>query len=224
MLTILIRTLFIYLFLMIVMRLMGKRQIGELEVSDLITTLLLSEIASLPITDSTIPLSFAIIPMILLLTIEFFSALLMARFPLLKNISSTRPTMLIRNGKIDRRAMLSSRLSPEELMSELRQNQVTDISQVRYAILEQNGKITVILYAAYQPPTVKQLKISSTDCGLEHILISEGHLNRYNLRLLGCTEREVRKILQREGVRQSEVYLLLMDDCHNTKLIRKDTN
>jgi len=222
MLTILLRTVLIYLLLMLVMRLMGKRQIGELEVSDLVTTLLLSEIASLPITDTTIPLAYALIPMIILLSFEVSSAYLMARFPALKGLASTRPSVLIRNGKIDRRAMLQSRISPEELMVELRQNQITEFGEVRYAILEQSGKITVIPYSEYQPPTAKQLDMTLCDNGLEHILISEGHINRYNLRLMKLSLSDIERILKKYNTKRSEVYLLLMDDNRHTKLIRKE--
>ena len=222
MLTILLRTVLIYVFLMIIMRLMGKRQIGELEVSDLVTTLLLSEIASLPITETSLPLSYAIIPMITLLTFEVLSSLLMARFPALKGFASARPTMLICNGKIDRRAMLSSRLSLDELMGELRQKDVSDLSEVRYAILEQSGKITVIQNADAKPPSSKDLGITPKDCGLDHILISEGRINSYNLRFLGKSRSALLALLNRQGIRPQEVYLMLCDDAGNVKLIRRE--
>ena len=96
-----IRTILIYLFLITIMRLMGKRQLGELEVSELVSTLLLSDIAALPITDPDIPLAYAVIPIITVTTFEVTLSVLLTRFPSLKNLISTRPSALIRRGKID---------------------------------------------------------------------------------------------------------------------------
>ena len=150
MLNIFLKTVIIYVILIISMRLMGKRQIGELEVSDFVTTLLISEIASAPITDSSIPIINAAIPLLILVVLEVVSSFLLVRFPSLKSVVSARPTIVINKGKPDRRAMLKVRLSVDELVSELRQQGITDISEVQYAILEQNGKITVIEKAPYE--------------------------------------------------------------------------
>ena len=136
MLTIFFRTLLIYIFLMLIMRLMGKRQIGELEVTDLVTTLLLSEIASLPITNQELPVSHAFIPMITLLALEVFSSYILVRSNRLKKILSARPTILINNGKLSPHALCEVRISIDELMSEIRQQGLTSPEQVECAILE----------------------------------------------------------------------------------------
>ena len=222
MLTILIRTVLIYVFLLIIMRLMGKRQIGELELSDLVTTFLLSEIASLPITDTNIPVAFAIIPMIVLLTFEVCSSWLSSSFPCLKNLFSAHPTTLISNGKINRREMKSARLSLDELIAQLRQNGISDISDVRYAILEQNGKITIIQKSDTKPPSAKDMKISVSDNGMEHIIISEGTLNKHSLKLLNITKNEVDEILKTKSINSKQVYLMLMDDSKNVKIFKKE--
>ena len=121
MITLIFRTLLVYIFLILIMRLMGKRQIGELEVTDLVATLLLSEIASLPITDPNIPVLHALIPMIVLLSLEVFSSYILIRVPKLKNFLSATPTFIIKEGVIDQAALVATRLSIEELMSEIRQ-------------------------------------------------------------------------------------------------------
>ena len=222
MLTIFVRTVIIYLVLMIVMRLMGKRQIGELEISDLVTTFLLSEIASLPITDTNIPIAFAVIPMIILLTFEVSSSWLLSRFPALKNIFSARPATLISSGKIQRKEMLKSRISLDELIGELRQSGISDISEVKYAILEQNGKITVIQNASAKPPTAEQMNIKVCDSGMEHIIISDGTINKHTLKTLAMDEDEVYDILKKKNIQKNEVYLMLIDDSKGTKIFRKD--
>ena len=111
MLTILLRTLIIYLTLVVTMRVMGKRQLGELEVSELVTTLLLSEVASLPITNQDIPLAFAIVPVLTLMSLEVLLSGLLLHVPVLKKALSVRPTILIRHGKPDAAAMKKSRIS-----------------------------------------------------------------------------------------------------------------
>ncbi|MBE6590333.1 MAG: DUF421 domain-containing protein [Ruminococcaceae bacterium] len=185
MLTLILRTLLIYVFLILTMRLMGKRQIGELEVTDLVTTLLLSEIASLPIANQDIPVSFALIPMVILLTLEVFSSYILLRVPRLKSFLSAPPTVLIHNGTLIQRALYETRITIDELMSEIRQQGLTDLAQVECAILEKNGKLTVLPRAAYAPPTSEQLGLDVSDEGLMHIVYSNGVYSDTGLSLIG---------------------------------------
>ena len=222
MVTIFIRTLIIYLFLIISMRLMGKRQIGELEVSELITTLLLSEIASLPITDTSIPISHSIVPIITLVTFEVVSSYLLVRFPRLKNIISTRPSVLIDKGVLKRKNMIEARISADELMTELRQKGVCSISEVQYAILEQNGKITVIQKAAQRTPTVAQLKIKATESGISYIVICEGKLNKKGMRSVSLDKKMIMNRLKNAKVELGDVYIMTVDDAGNEEIIRKE--
>ena len=220
--TILIRTLLIYIILVISMRLMGKRQIGELEISDLVTTFLLSELASLPITDNNIPLFHAIIPIVTLITFEISSSALLAACPRIKNIISARPTTLVRNGRICGRAMKQARLSADELISELRQKDVTDLSEVRYAILEQNGKITVIPRAEFRPPNAKQMKIKVSDSGIYHIVIDKGVINKHNLQELNLTKENIETELAKKHLLIKDIYIMMKSDAGETVMLRKD--
>lgn len=222
MVTIFLRTVIIYLVLIISMRLMGKRQIGELDLTDLITTLLISEIASLPITDSSIPLSHAIIPIITLVTFEVVTSFLLVYFPRLKNLLSTRPTVLIRKGQPDRSAMLKSRISADELMSELRQKDVTDISEVEYAILEQNGKITVLQKAPFKSPSAAELGIKTKECGIYHIVVCEGVVNKNSLKSLQMSKKELLSMLDSSSVRLNDIYIMMINDAGDRKIIKKE--
>ena len=221
MLNIFIRTIFIYLMLEGIMRLMGKRQIGELEVSELITTLLLSELAALPIANSDIPLMHAVIPIITLLFLEMTSSLLLSRFPACKNWLTPRPGVLIRHGEPDIRTIKSHRISMEELIIALRQNQITDIRDVEYAILEQNGRISVIPRGCARPATTKEAKITPNDTGISHILISQGHINRHNMQLLQLCDADLQKILKANGCTLRQVCLLTQDDSGGIYLLRQ---
>ena len=222
MITLLFRTVIIYTALLITMRLMGKRQVGELELSDLVTTLLLSEIASLPITDGSIPVSHAIVPMIILLTFEVSSSALLATFPRIKGLMTARPTTLIRDGKLCEKAMRQARLSIDELIGELRQKDVTDLSEVRHAILEQNGKITVVLKVKHRPPTAEQLHLAVEDSGLYHIMIDKGVVNKHNLKELNYTQGDLNREIADRGLRIKDIYLMMINDQGDAQIIRKD--
>lgn len=210
--TIFIRTLLIYVFLILTMRLMGKRQIGELEVTDLVTTFLLSEIASLPITNQEIPVSFAVIPMITLLTLEVFSSFILLRVPKLKNLLSARPTFLIQHGKLLQKNLQEARISIDELMSEIRQQSLTDLGQVECAILEKNGKLTVLPKAQYTQPTLEQLGISSVSDGLMHIVYSNGHISDAGLSWIGKDRAWLEKQLKSRKIDPSALFCVTANE------------
>ena len=220
--TIFIRTLIVYVILLSAMRLMGKRQIGELEVSDLITTLILSEIASLPITDSSIPISHAVIPIIILLTFEVVSSSLLVRFPGIKNLFSTRPTILIKNGALSSKQMNKARITADELISELRQRGISDIAEVQYAILEQNGKISVIQKPEYKTPTAKDLNIQPTDSGLYRIVVENGYIDKHGVKESGLSKADICNILNEEKISLRQVYLMTVNESKEAEIIVKD--
>lgn len=221
MIILLIRTVFIYVFLLLTMRLMGKRQLGELEISELVSTLLLSDIAALPITNQELPVSYAVVPILVITTFEVCASLLLTKVPKLKGILSTRPSMVIRRGKIDHAELLKNRISIDELISELRQKDVTDIAEVDYAIIEQNGKMTVILKAAEEPPTRKELNIAAKENGISHVIVTDGSVNQYGLRFIQRDEVWLRNELQRRKVKLEDVYLLTVDDAGSVRVLRR---
>lgn len=200
MITIFIRTLIIYVVLIVTMRLMGKRQIGELEVTDLVTTLLMSEIASLPITNPDTPLSHAVIPILILLVLEILSSVILIRFPRMKNLVSARPTVIIQNGRLDQSALQDLRISIDELMSEIRQQGLTDLGQVDCAILEKNGKLTVLPKAPFAPPTAEQLGLHPREEGLMHIVYSNGTYSEAGLKLIGKDRAWIEQELSRRDL------------------------
>lgn len=223
MITVLIRTIIIYLTLIAVMRLMGKRQIGELEISDLATTFLISEIASLPITDNELPLSHAIISIIVLLTLEVIISSLLSRFPKIKPLFRASPSTLIKDGVLSQKAMRDARLSFDELFSELRRQGVDDISQIKYAILEQNGNITVIQKARYLQPTAEQLHLKPKETGLFHIVIEEGAVNKHGLSSVGISKRSLDSILARKDLTVKDIYLMMINDAGDTRITLRES-
>jgi uncharacterized membrane protein YcaP (DUF421 family) len=220
--TIFIRTILIYLMVTGAMRLMGKRQIGQLEVSELVTTFLLSEIATLPIENPDIPVLHAVVPVVTLLTLEVSMALLLSRSSRLRRKLEAPPSMLICKGRLDQKELLRNRLSVEELLAGLRQQGVSDPEEVDYAILEKNGQLSVILKEPYRPATVKDAGLSVGHEGMMHVLISGGTVNEYNLRLLGKDREWLDGVLKRKKARREDVLCLLCNDAGKTELLRKE--
>ena len=224
MITILFRTLIVYITLILIMRLMGKRQIGELEVTDLVTTLLISEIASLPITNYEIPVLSAIIPMITLLVLEVLSSWILVRFPRLRGLVSATPTVIIRHGEIRQEAMSRNRLTVDELMEELRCQGVTDLKTVKYAVLETSGQLSVLLYPKDQPLTPAQAGVTvADDLFLPRIIINDGRLLRQNLRSAGYEEKWLLGQLRKAGAARTEdVFLLTVDEAGSVVCVLKE--
>ena len=222
MITIFIRTLIIYFILIITMRIMGKRQIGELELSELVTTLLLSEIATLPITDRDIPVLFAVIPIITLLSLEVILSVILIKFPSLKNLLSPRPNIIIEKGKLNQKELTKLRISTDELMCELRRSGYTDISEVYYAIAEGNGKLSIIPRAESAQPKVSQLDLNVTESGIFHIVISDGKINAHGLSAASLSVEEVNILLDKNGYDVSDVFLFLANDSGSINIIPKE--
>lgn len=209
---ILFRTVLIYIFLIGTMRLMGKRQLGELEVTDLVITLLLSEIATIPITDKSTPLLYAIVPVVTLASFEVFTSGLTLKYPKLKKLLSPKPAVLIRNGKADRCEMQKVRISLDELLCELRQKSISDINQVDYAILESNGKISIITKAAYTPPVANQFGMAPQECGIQHIIFCDGVYSDQTLQALGKDRTWAQKKMKEHGLSPDQVFYMIADD------------
>ncbi len=206
MLTIFVRTLLIYGALLLTLRLMGKRQIGELEVTDLVTTLLISEIASLPITNQDIPVAYALIPIATLLILEIFFSMILVRLPRLKGLVSAKPTVIIRHGVLCQRALLDLRMSVEELMSEVRQQGYSDLAMISDAILEKNGKLTVLPKPQFAPPNLGQLGVQVPADPLMHVVLSGGTYNDEGLKLIGHDRAWLDAQLARRGYAKERLF------------------
>lgn len=204
--SIFVRTLIIYLFISVALKLMGKRQIEELEISELVSTLLVSEIAALPIADPNIPLLNAVIPVLLIVCLEIIISAAKNKSERLKRYVEGVPTFIIYRGKLRQGALAKNRISLNELMCELRIQGIGDIRDVYYAILEQNGKLSVF---------ENKEKIT-------HSVIIDGETDEKALRSLGYDGIWVKKQLSAHRVRQDEVFLMTVDDGGVTYIIKKE--
>lgn len=222
MVTILLRTLLIYGILIGALRLMGKRQIGELEISELVTTLLISEIAVLPIENPEYPLLHSFLPIVTLLLLEFLASFLLVRFPVLKHLFSSRPTVVVRSGVPLEKELRKARVSPEELISALRQKEISDIREVEYAILESNGQLSVIRSAGASPPSADDLGVRVSASDITRILVSNGRIDRHGVKETENGEKVIERALSKAKCRLNDVFLMLSGKDGKVVVIKKD--
>ena len=219
----LIRTIILYIFIIIGIRLMGKRQVGELEPSELVLSLIIADLASVPMQDYGIPLLTGIVPILALLSMTMILSVLTMKSVRFRALMCGRPSIVIRDGLVDQREMARNRLTIDELLEELRAKGYTDPATVKYAILETNGQLSVLPYANQKPPTAQQLQVSAEESGLPLVVISDGRLLEHNLRALGRDRKWLDQRLEERGCSGLEaVFLLLVDQTGSIYLARKD--
>lgn len=208
-----VRTVVLYLFIIAGIRLMGKRQVGELEPSELVLALVIADLAAVPMQDFGIPLFSGVIPILTLLSITMLISMLTMKSVKFRALLCGRPSIIVENGKLHQREMRKNRFTVDELMEELRMKSVTDISTVKYAILETNGQISVLLYADQKPPIAADMGIQAGESGLPLVIINDGRVLEHNLRTRGYDEAWLAKQLQAHGAKApKEVYLLTADE------------
>ena len=208
-----IRTVILYILIIAGVRLMGKRQVGELEPSELVVSLLIADLAAVPMQDFGIPLLTGVIPILVLLTMTMILSVLTMKFPALRALLCGKPSIVVRNGKPDRREMRRNRLTVDELLEELRMNGYTDLTQIRYAILETNGHLSVLPYANQKPPCAQQLNLRTSDGGLPRVIISDGTLLQQNLTAAGLDAAWLTEQLkQYHAPSPAHVFLMTVDE------------
>ena len=225
MITAFFRTAILYLLLIVGLRLTGKRQIGELEPIELVLTMLLSDLASVPMQDFGIPLVNGVIPIVTLLAMSMLLSCVSLRNVRFRTLICGKPAIIIRNGRLQQDAMRHNRLTLDELFEELRTQGVTDISDVKYAVLETGGQLSVLLRTAAQPATPEQMRLDcKDDVFLPTVIINDGRLLRGNLRQTGHDEAWLQAQLSENGVdAPSQVFLLSIDERGEIICIVKDS-
>lgn len=208
-----IRTLVLYLAILVSMRFMGKRQLGELEISEFIVAALIADLAATPLQDIGIPLLNGLIPILTLLCLEILISGLSMRSIKVRKLVFGKPSVIICHGRINRSEMLNNRFTLDELMQELRTQSISDINDVEYAILETSGQLNVILTQSAQPVTPKLLGIDAGTGDYPHILISEGRILDNNLELLKKDRQWLKKELKKQKIKSHEdVYIFTCSD------------
>lgn len=216
-----VRAIILYLLLVVTVRLMGKRQLGELEPSEFVVAILIADLASVPMQDAGIPLLSGVIPILTVLALELILSVLAMRFRLVRRILSGNPVLLMQDGKILAKNLARTRITVDELLQHLREKDIVDLSSVQYAILEVDGQISAIVHPKHQPPTAMDAHVEVDAAELPITLVSDGKIMEDRLRPprdRAWLERELKRL----GCATEEVFLLTATQGGKVYLSKKD--
>ncbi len=208
MLIIIIRTVILYVIIILMMRLMGKKQLGELQPSELVTTILISNIATLSIEDPTVPMLIGIVPILTIVCIDVFMSVIMLKSPKFRRMITGTPRIIISGGIIDNKELERLRYTIDEVLAAMREQQIFDISEVRYAVVETTGKINFYKKSDGEndPPTV---------------VIKDGITEENGMAIAGINEYSVKKILAENATEKKNVFLLTVSKDGSYNLIKR---
>jgi len=217
-----IRAIIIYVVIIIAVRLMGKRQVGELKPHELVITILISAIAVIPLEENSMPLANCLVPILLFVSLEIIMSVISMKSLWFRNLLQGRPIFIIRQGKLDQKKLKQLRLTMDDVVDALRQKDVFDISQVEDAVIETNGSISVLPKAEYQPITASDINLSVKEKGMPVAIVIDGkpvneYFNEYKLK-----DSEIELVLQTVNKDAKRIMLLTIDDDGNTYLIEKE--
>lgn len=217
----LIRAVILYATVIFLIRLMGKRQIGELQPSELVITILISEVASLPMQDNSIPVLTSVISLSVLVSLEILTAALSLKSHKLRTVMQGHPVIVIRNGEIDVEALKKLRLTVNDLISALRQKDIFEISQVSYAVFETNGKISILLKPVNRPATAEDLNLSPEDNGMPFAVICDGEFNFNAAKESNTDKAEIERILTKKNTKIKDILLMTVNLKKQSNIIKK---
>ena len=206
-----IRTIILYLVLIVSVRLMGKRQIGQMEASEFVVAMLIADLAAVPMQDASIPLLSGVVPLLTVLGLELSLSLLVLKSVVFRRFLCGKPVILIDNGEVLQENLRRTRITMDELVSHLRQKDVLDLQAVQYAILETDGNLSVFPYPREQPASASAAGISVKEQSLPITIINDGKLSREDLSRAGKDMIWLRNVLGKHRARQDNTLLLTVD-------------
>lgn len=217
-----IRAVVLYLLIIFSMRLMGKHQIGELQPSELAVTILISNIATLPVEDMTMPLFTGIIPILTLACLDVIMSWLGIKSKRLRNLTCGKPVVIISNGIIDKQKMNDIRFTSDDLMEALHSKDIFDISEVQFAVVETTGAVSVYQKQPFRTPANRDLDIGGRNIDPPEVVIDDGRIIDDALQRTEKSREYLEKILKKEKTVLSAVFLMTLDSDGNYSLIRND--
>lgn len=217
-----VRTVILYITIIAAVRIMGKRQISQLQTSELVVTMLISDLAVIPMQDSGQPLFSGLIPIFVLIALEVFLSVIMLKSSRIRRVVCGKPVVIVQDGRILQENMKELRMSIEDLFEQFRQKDVFSLRDVAYAIVETNGTLSVIKRAEVDYLRPVDAGVRPRDDGLEVVVISDGQLSENSLRLCGKNEVWVQKVLRKEKTPQREVFILTVNSAGDYTLIQKE--
>ena len=217
-----LRTAFLYLVLILSVRMMGKRQIGQMEASEFVVTMLVANLASIPMQDAAIPLYSGLLPILVVLGMELTLSGLILRSVWIRRFFCGKPVILIDNGKILMENLRRTRVTLDELTGHLRQKDVLDVQTVQFAILETDGSLSVFPYPKDRPATAKEAGIQADKQYLPITIVEDGYVSRENLQKAGKNRLWLEKTLREYQIQQEDVLMLTVDCAGHVALLPKE--
>lgn len=217
-----LRTVILYLVLIAVIRLMGKRQVGQMEPSEFVVTMLVANLASIPMQDGGIPLFTGFVPIVTVLGAELVLSDLSLRSLRFRKLLCGKPVILIENGNILQKNLRKTRVTLDELTGHLREKDVLDLASVQYAILETNGNLSVFPYPKEKPASAKEAGVQVKKQYLPITIISDGKLIHENLKVAKKDTRWVQQILRENRAELKETWLLTVDNADHVYFCRRE--
>lgn len=206
-----VRAIFLYIIVLIVMRFMGKREIGQLQPFELVISIMIADLASTPMSEIGIPITSGIIPILGLLVMHLLISLLNIKSIKAREILCGKPRILIYRGKIDENALIRERFTINELEERLRGKDVMNLADVEYAILETNGEISVILKPNKRNATPEDLNLEPEYEGMAYDLVIDGKVMYNNLKILGKDYEWLKKELKKQNMKPEEALVATID-------------
>ena len=210
---ILIRSFVLYLLVIFAVRLMGKRQLGELQPSELVITILVSNIATLPIEDVNIPVAVGITPILSLVCFEVIMSWLILKFPKLRKIVSGSPKVIIKDGTVDIHTLSELRLSVDDLMTAVRGGGIFDLSEIQFAMVETTGSFSVMKKQGSDTPTREDMFITAESVDPPVLIISDGRLLDTGIRAAGVRRMDIERLLNDMRKDLGDILLMTADSC-----------
>ncbi len=217
-----IRTIFLYLVLIGVIRLMGKRQIGEMEPAEFVVTMLVANLAAIPMQDGGIPLYSGLVPILTVLGVELILSGACMRSIKVRRLLCGKPVVLIEDGRILRDNLSKTRITLDELTELLRQKDVLHPETVQYAVLETNGNLSVFPFPEYKPAAAKEAGITPKKQSMPYTIIADGMLYRENLTLSGKDGQWLKKVLSKQNCTADGIFLLTVDGTGKIFCLKKE--
>ena len=216
------RTIILYLTMIAVIRLMGKRQIGQMEPSEFVVSMMVANLATIPMEDDGIALFAGLVPILTILGAELILSYLNLKNSKIRKLLCGKPVILIENGNILQQSLRKTRISLDELTGHLREKDVLDIRSVQYAILETNGNLSVFPYPKEKPASAKDARIQVRQQFLPITIVSDGELMEHNLAIAKKDKRWLHKILEENHAQLQDTWLLTVDGGNHVTFFRKE--
>ena len=217
-----IRTVLLYAFIIFAIRLMGKRQISDMQPSELVVTMVISDIASLPMQNTSQPLLSGIVPVLVLVAMEVTVSVLMMKSRRLRKLICGSPVVVIADGKLLQSEMKRLRLTVDDLIAQLRQQNIFSLDDVQYCIMETNGVLSVLEKPGKRVPNAEECGVKIADNKMEAVVVSDGAIIDSCVNMLPSGKEQINNILRKNHTNLKDVFIMTLDGSGAYKIIKKE--